>query len=301
VNIGKVRNAGFDLSIGHQSADWSMTFTGGHYKNKILFIADDQTSFFGPYSTRYGNQVINQVGQPIGAFYGYVANGYFKDAADSAAHTANAQGKCTAYCQPFAAPGSIKFKDINGDGQITSADRTIIGSPDPKFTGGLDLSYRRGSWDISATVFGSYGNKIFENQMEWYVFREFETNVRSDLLANSWTPTNQNAKYPRVNQNDTFSGQISSYYVKDGSYTRLRNLQVGYNIPSRFVRWVASQRVYVQAENLFTITGYTGLDPSLPAQSVFGAAGDLRDQYRGVDIGAYPSNRIFTIGIVSSF
>jgi hypothetical protein len=278
-----------------------MTFTSGHYKNQILFIADDQTSFFGPYSTRYGNQVINQVGQPIGAFYGYVANGYFKDAADSAAHTANAQGKCTAYCQPFAAPGSIKFKDINGDGQITSADRTIIGSPDPKFTGGLDLSYRRGSWDISATVFGSYGNKIFENQMEWYVFREFETNVRSDLLANSWTPTNQNAKYPRVNQNDTFSGQISSYYVKDGSYTRLRNLQVGYNIPSRFVRWVASQRVYVQAENLFTITGYTGLDPSLPAQSVFGAAGDLRDQYRGVDIGAYPSNRIFTIGIVSSF
>jgi TonB-linked SusC/RagA family outer membrane protein len=302
VNIGKVRNAGFDLSIGHQSADWSMTFTGGHYKNKILFIANDQTFFYGPYTTRYGNQVINQVGQPIGAFYGYVANGYIKDAADSAAHTADkVTGKCTASCQPFAAPGAIKFKDLNGDGQITAADRAIIGSPDPKFTSGLDFSYRRGNWDLSATIFGSYGNKIFENQMEWYVFREFETNVRKDLLANSWTPTNQNAKYPRLNQNDNFSAQISSFYVKDGSYTRLRNLQIGYNIPPRFVRWVASERFYVQAENLFTITGYTGLDPSLPAQSVTGAAGDLRDQYRGVDIGAYPSNRIFSIGLVTSF
>jgi TonB-dependent starch-binding outer membrane protein SusC len=302
VNIGKVRNAGFDVSVGHNSANWSMTFTGGHYKNKILFIADDQTSFVGPYSTRYGNQVINQVGQPIGAFYGYVANGYIKDAADSAAHTADkVTGKCSASCQPFAAPGAIKFKDLNGDGQITDADRTIIGSPDPKFTGGLDLSYRRGNWDVSATIFGSYGNKIFENQMEWYVFREFETNVRKDLLANSWTPQNQNAKYPRVNQNDNFSQQISSFYVKNGSYTRLRNLQLGYNIPPRFVRWVASERVYVQGENLFTITGYDGLDPSLPAQSVFGAAGDLRDQYRGVDIGAYPTNRIISIGLVTSF
>ena len=302
VNVGKVRNAGFDFSVGHNSADWSMTLTGGHYKNKILFISNDQNSFIGPYATRYGNQVINMVGQPIGAFYGYVANGYIRDAADSAAHTADkVTGKCTASCQPFAAPGALKFKDLNGDGQITDADRAIIGSPDPKFTGGLDVGYRRGNWDISATIFGSYGNKIFENQMEWYVFREFETNVRKDLLANSWTPTNQNAKYPRVNQNDNFSQQISSFYVKDGSYTRLRNLQVGYNIPARFVRWVASERVYVQGENLFTITGYPGLDPSLPAQSVFGAAGDLRDQYRGVDIGAYPTNKMFSIGLVTSF
>lgn len=302
VNIGKVRNAGFDVSIGHQDANWSLSFTGGHYKNKILYIAGDQTSFIGPYSTRYGNQVINQVGQSIGSFYGYVADGYIRDAADSAAHTANkVTGKCTASCQSFAAPGAIKFKDLNGDGQITTADRQVIGSPDPKFTSGLDMSYRRGSWDISATIFGSYGNKIFENQMEWYVFREFETNVRKDLLANSWTPQNQNAKYPRINQNDNISQQLSTFYVKDGSYTRLRNLQIGYNIPPRFVRWVASQRVYVQAENLFTITGYDGLDPSLPAQAVTGAAGDLRDQYRGVDIGAYPTNRIFSIGLVTSF
>ena len=89
--------------------------------------------------------------------------------------------------------------------------------------------------------------------------------------------------------------------MKDGSYTRLRNLQIGYNVPPRLARWVSSSRVYVQAENLFTITGYAGLDPSLPAQNIFGAAGDLRDQYRGVDRGSYPSNRIFSIGLVTSF
>jgi TonB-linked SusC/RagA family outer membrane protein len=301
VNVGKVRNAGFDLSLGHQSANWSVNFTGGHYKNKILYIANDQTFFYGPVTTRYGNQVINMVGQPIGAFYGYVADGYIQNAADSIAHTADASGRCSAACQPFAAPGAIKFKDLNGDHQITDADRQVIGSPDPKFTAGLDVSYRRGNWDFSATLFGTYGNKIFENQMEWYVFREFETNVRKDLLANSWTPQNPNAKYPRVNQNDTFSGQISSFYVKDGSYTRLRNLQIGYNIPARLARWVASSRVYVQAENLFTITKYDGLDPSLPAQNVSNDVGDVRDQYRGVDRGSYPSNRIFSFGLVTSF
>jgi hypothetical protein len=154
---------------------------------------------------------------------------------------------------------------------------------------------------LSATVFGSYGNKIFENQMEWYVFREFETNVRKDLLTNSWTPSNPNAKYPILDQSDNFSHQLSSFYVKDGSYTRLRNLQIGWNIPPRLNRWTQSTRIYLQGENLFTITKYDGLDPVLPPPSVTGAAGDVRDQYLGVDRGSYPSNRIFSIGLVTSF
>ena len=302
VNVGKIRNSGYDFSIGHQSATWSLAFNGGHYKNTILKIADNQTFFYGPHTTRYGNQVINMVGQPIGAFYGLQAEGYFQTAADVAAHTPDpVTGKCTAYCQPSAGLGHIKFKDVNGDGQITDADRVIIGSPHPKFTAGLDASYRIGSFDLSATIFGQYGNKIFENQMEWYVFREFETNVRKDLLANSWTPQNPNAKYPRLDQNDDFSHQISSFYVKDGSYTRLRSLQIGYTVPARLNRWTQASRIYVQGENLFTITKYTGLDPALPASQEFGAAGDVRDQYRGVDLGSYPSNRIFSIGLTTSF
>ena len=196
--------------------------------------------------------------------------------------------------------GRIKFQDINHDGVINVDDRTIIGSPHPKFTGGLDLGVHRGNWDASATFFGSYGNKIFENQMEFYVFREFETNVKKDLLANSWTPTNLNAKYPRIDVNDTFSRALSSFYVKSGTYTRLRNLQLGYTMPSN-AAYLPGARVYVQGDNLFTITSYDGLDPSLPAANITGAAGDVRDQYRGVDRGSYPSNRIFSVGIVTSF
>jgi TonB-linked SusC/RagA family outer membrane protein len=292
VNVGKMENSGIDFSIGHQSASWGLTFNGSHYSNKIVSIDGVQDFFYGPITTRYGNQVINKVGHPIGCFYGLQADGFFNDAADVAAHAAQ-DGK---------APGRIKFRDINGDGSVTLADRTIIGCPHPKFTSGLDGGIRRGNWDLSATVFGSFGNKIFDVQKEFYVFRNFSTNVRKDLVENSWRPDNLNAKYPILDQNDVYSHAISSYYVENGSYVRLRNIQLGYLVPSRFERFgLNATRVYIQAENLFTITGYDGLDPALPAANVFGPAGDIRDQYRGVDRGSYPSSRTFSIGITTSF
>ena len=290
VNIGKMENKGFDFSIGHTASWWNVAFNGSHYTNKIVSIDGVQDFFYGPISTRFGNQVINKVGHPIGSFYGYIADGFFRDAADVAAHAT----------QDGAKPGRIKFRDVNGDGVINTDDRTIIGNPHPKFTAGLDLGARHGNFDASATIFGTYGNDIFENHMEFYVFREFETNVKKDLLDNSWTPTNQNAKYPRLDVSDDRSRVISSFYVKDGSYTRLRNLQIGYTLPTS-ARYLAGSRVYVQGDNLFTKTNYDGLDPALPAANAFGPAGDVRDQYRGVDRGSYPSNRIFNFGIVTSF
>jgi hypothetical protein len=190
---------------------------------------------------------------------------------------------------------------MNGDGKITADDRTIIGSPHPSFTGSLDLGYRYGNFDISGTIFGSFGNDIFDAQKEFYVFRQFSTNVRDDLLENSWTPTNTSAKYPRIDIDDSYSHAVSDFYVEDGSYVRMRNIQLGYNVPPRFARWLSASRVYLQAENLFTITGYDGLDPALPAADVNGAAGDIRDQYRGVDRGSYPTSRTFSIGITTSF
>jgi TonB-linked SusC/RagA family outer membrane protein len=291
VNIGKMRNTGIDFSIGHQATSWNVSLNGSHYKNEIVSINGVQDFFYGPITTRYGNQIINKVGEPIGSFYGYQADGFFRDDADVKAHAK----------QDGAAPGRIKFRDMNGDGKINLDDRTIIGSPHPSFTGGVDLGYRRGNFDVSATVFGSYGNDIFENQMEFYVFREFDANVKKDLLANSWRPDNLNAKYPKLDVNDLYSHALSSFYVKDGSYTRLRNLQLGYNVPARMQRTVPLSRIYVQGENLFTITSYEGLDPALPAANINGAAGDIRDQYRGVDRGAYPNNRMFSIGVVASF
>ena len=290
VNIGKMSNKGFDFSVGHAGSWWNASFNGSHYNNKIVSIDGVQTQFFGPIGTRIGNSTINMVGQPIGSFYGFIADGFFRDAADVAAHAT----------QDGAAPGRIKFRDVNGDGVINSSDQTIIGSPHPKFTAGIDLGAHRGQWDASATIFGTYGNKIFENQMDFYVFQDFSSNVVKDRLANSWTPQNLNAKYPRLDITDTYSGAISSYYVKDGSYTRLRNMQVGYTLPSG-ARYLPGARVYVQGENLFTKTNYDGLDPAIPAGNFTGAAGDTRDQAMGVDVGVYPTNKIISIGIVTSF
>jgi hypothetical protein len=297
---------------------WSLTLNGSHYKNEIRQIDERGTRFFfGPpeADVREQNAVINQIGHPIGAFYGLVADGYYLDSLDAAP-----------YWDSQARPGRIKFKDLNGDGQITAADRTIIGSPHPDFTAGLDFAVRRGPWEISATVFGTFGNDIFDAQKYWYVFRYFNTNVRADRLANSveldgpcaplpppapdepspgyncpGRVTNPGAKYPRPDESDQFSRQYSSYWVEDGSYVRLRNLQISYNLPSALIRWIPAARVYLQAENLFTITGYDGLDPALPAPVSTGAAGDRRDQARGIDQGVYPSNRTITIGITTTF
>ena len=304
VNIGKMRNNGIDFSLGYRGSIgsgtlWSVTFNGSHYKNTILQIDDQGTqSFIGPAAAdvREQNAVINQIGHPIGAFYGLVADGYYLDSAQAALHFSSG-----------ARAGRIKFRDLNGDNLITAADRTIIGSPHPDFTAGLDLAVRRGAWEFSATLFGTFGNDIFDAQKYWYVFRYFDTNVRADRLANSVVlnaqgqVTNPGAKYPRLDASDVFSRQYSSYWVEDGSYVRLRNLQVAYNLPPALVRWIPAARVYLQAENLFTITGYDGLDPALPAAETFGAAGDRRDQARGIDQGTYPSNRTITIGISTTF
>jgi len=292
VNIGAMKNKGFDFQVGHQGVNWNIALNGSHYTNQIVRIDGVQNFFYGPISTRYGNQVINQVGSPIGSFYGFIADGMFRDAADVKAHAT----------QDGAAPGRIKFRDVNGDGKITSdGDRTIIGSPHPDFTGGLDLGFRRGNWDLNGTIFGSFGNEIFDVQKEFYVFRNFSTNVRADLLTDSWTPTNLDAKYPRLDNTDNYSHAISSFYVEDGSYVRMRNVQLGFNVPQNMIKWTSATRIYVQAENMFTFTGYSGLDPALPATNVSGAAGDIRDQYRGVDRGSYPSSKTFSVGLVTSF
>ena len=150
-------------------------------------------------------------------------------------------------------------------------------------------------------MFGTFGNKIFDAQKDFYVFRDFSTNVRKDLVAESWTPQNLNAKYPKLDQSDTYSRAISSYYVEDGSYVRMRNLQLGYNVPASMSRFLSATRIYVQGENLFTFTGYSGLDPSLPVGNANRNGSDVRDQFRGVDTGVYPSSRTFSVGLSTSF
>ena len=340
-NIGKISNKGVDFAASYNGTIgtdkvWSVSFNGSHYKDKVLRIDGQLNSFvdavIGPQITRIGNPIINEVGQPIGAFFGKVTNGYFPDAATAAAHKPDpVTGTCaTPPCQAGAIVGGLRYVDqptvldtINcprspgcvglyrPDGVINASDRTIIGTPHPDFTAGLNLGFRMGRWDLSATLFGSFGGQIYDAQKDFYVFRDFSTNVVKDRLTNSFCiagdagcthPGDQNAKYPRINQNDNGSDDISSFFVESATYVRLRALQIGFAVPATLISWLPSGgRIYVQAENLFTLTGYSGLDPSLPARAFTGASGDVRDQFRNVDVGVYPSNRTFTVGISTTF
>lgn len=302
VNVGKMTNKGIDLGLGYRGSlgnglGWSVQFNGAHYQNEIVRIDGEQDFFFGPVSTRFATEgtTINQVGSPIGSFYGLVQEGFFQDQAEIDALNASAPD---GEYQEGAAPGRFRFSDVNGDGQVTSDDRTIIGDPHPDFTAGLNLGADYGNWDLGASFFGSFGNDIFDVQKEFYVFRLFNSNVRQDLLTDSWTPDNRDAKYPQLDLNDDFSRSISSFYVEDGSYVRLQSLQLGYRVPQNW-SWISGMgdvRVYLQGENLFTLTGYDGLDPSLPAANIDASGMDVRDQARGIDRGAYPSNRTITVG-----
>lgn len=310
VNIGEMRNRGLEASLGFggtfaNGIGWDVNLNGSHYRNEIVRIDGEQTQFQGPVQGRTGTMVMNRVGHPIGAFYGYKTEGFYSSQQEIDQLNANAQqvsGRSDALYFAGAAPGRIRFADLNGDGIVDADDRTIIGSPHPDFTGGLNLNLRWNNWDVATDIFGTFGNDIWEMQKEFYVFRYFPTNVRRDLLANSWTPDNQNAKYPRLDANDNVSNEPSEFYLEDGSYVRMRSLQIGYTVPQeRTFAGLSNLRVYLRGENLFTLTGYDGLDPALPALAAGGSAGDIRDQARGIDRGVYPTSRIFTLGVGIGF
>ena len=312
VNIGAMRNTGFDGSIGFHglladAVEWNLDLSGSHYSNEIVRIDGASTEFFGPVGTRYTSSVtINRIGSPIGAFYGYKSMGYFPDQAtvdqlDTEARATT--GRPDAVYQNGAAPGRLRWADTNGDGVITPLDRTIIGSPHPDFTGGTSLGLTWKSFDLGMDLFGTFGNEIWDTQKEFYIFRNFNTNVRRDRLTDSWTPSapNPNAKYPILDQNDLSSRDPSDFYLEDGSYVRLRSLQIGYTVPPGRFAGMQNVRVYLRGENLFTITGYDGLDPALPALNVTRSGVDARDMAMGIDRGTYPSNRTLSVGFGVGF
>lgn len=212
---------------------------------------------------------------------------------------------------PGAQVGGLRWADVDSfdpetgertgqpDGRITDADLTIIGNPHPDLTAGLNIGVSFRNFDLSAFFYGSFGNDILNSTKQFTIFRQFNTNADRAVL-DAWTPSNADSNIPALNINDTESRKISSFYVEDGTYVRLKQLQLGYTLPSTFGGDVISNlRFYVQAQNLFTITDYSGLDPAL---STFGlAGGDADDLFMGVDYGNYPTARIIMLGVSAAF
>jgi TonB-linked SusC/RagA family outer membrane protein len=298
VNIGDMQNSGIDFNATYHATvakDWKIDVTGmlTTYNNKIKSIPG-LPYFNGP---QIRNTIVtrNEVGHPVGAFYGYQVVGLFQSADDVAKSPT----------QTDASPGLFKYKDVNGDGKIDDKDRTYIGDPNPKFTYGFNLAVSYKNFDFSAFFFGSEGNDIF-NQTKYFTdFPDFfKGGMRREIAVNSWTPTNTKTSIPKLRTTGGFSsdGVTSSYFISKGSYLRSKQMQIGYTLPNSILSkaGIDHLRVYVQALNLFTVTKYKGIDPELPSQP--DSNGNIPATYLfGIDQASYPHTPAFLFGVNVNF
>lgn len=293
VNIGEMLNRGLDLLVttrGNFTSDltYELTVTGSTLKNEIVSLAPGLNFITSVNPSYRGIQPIrNAVGQPLSSFFGYNTLGLFRNQEDVNSHAAQ-DGK---------APGRFKFEDVNGDGRITPDDRVFLGNPVPDFTGGMNFTLGYKGFDLSAYLYTSIGNEIW-NQSRWFTdfFQTFEGAAVSRRLFDAWTPQNLDAKIPVVERVSNFSTSnvANSFYVEDGSYLRLQNLTLGYSAPASVLQKLKMERarVFASVNNLFTLTKYEGLDP---------AVGGDADLTFGIDVGNYPVTRGWTFGINLSF
>lgn len=286
INSGKVLNRGVDFEVVYRlnRKDWNFTaaLNGGWLHNEVLELDAPITGGRvdnGVYATR------TEVGHPIGAFYMYVMDGIFQNETEILTSPYQGEG---------IKPGDVKYKDVVADNVIDAKDREYVGSPIPKVTLGLNLSAEWKGFDISAFFQGAYGQKIYNQILtdsEGF-YRGF--NVTKRYFDNHWTADNPSNTYPRASwsakSNNT---RVSTRFLEDGSYTRLKNLQLGYTFKTN--SWgIDRLRVYVSVSNLFTITSYSGFDPEMTVSANSAGEGDRAN---GIDWGTYPTNRTYTFGV----
>jgi len=295
VNIGEINNSGFDLNVTYRDKIGDLRYTIGAmysvYKNNVVKLNDDPNATIFGFSTRLPAISVTKAGLPIASFYGYIVDGVIKDDAEAASAP-----KFGSYTRA----GVFKFRDVNGDGVITAADKTIIGNPHPDFTYGLNLALGYKNWDLTVFAQGVQGNELFNYLKYWTDFNTFQGNRSVDMLYNSWKKQGDNALLPRLNSQDGTSQQISSYFVEDGSYMRIKNIQLTYTVPSSFVSKLklSSLQLYVQGQNLFTFTNYKGLDPDINLRT---SGNDNQDIHMGIDEGAFPVAKSYNIGLKVGF
>jgi hypothetical protein len=271
------------------------TFTT--YKNEIVSIAPGY-DYFDAGGSRIGSFNRNSVGEPMGQFWGYNVMGLFQESDVTWNSTDEVwetnEGVPT---QDGAEPGVFRYENIDASNDVIDPDdRTFLGNPNPDFTYGLNLVLGYKGFDLTAFFYGSQGNDIFNYNKWWLDFwPSFQGQKSTDLLYNSWTPSNTGATVPKATNTSSFSTNnvSNSYYVEDGSFFRLKNLQIGYTFDKAVLGNVfANARIYLQGTNLFTLTGYSGLDPELAS---------FNDDYMGVDEGNLPAIKQFLVGVSFGF
>lgn len=286
-NVGEVQNKGFEVLINTTNVvsgdfKWDTSLNFSAIKNKVLDLGRVESIVTGAIQS-VGNTAIIREGDPLAAYYGYVVTGIFQENDD----IANSP-------QPTAQPGYPIFEDRDGDGAITPADQTIIGSPFPDFSYGFQNSFSFKNWKLDVFFQGQEGVDLVNiNLIESLYPANFRRNRQSRTMLDRWTPQNTDAKWPSsVNPNAYGASKVNSLSVEDASYLRLKNVQLSYNIPVDNINLLNSLRVYVTGQNLFTITDYGGFDPE---------ANSLGSSNVRVDYSSYPLARTYLVGLTASF
>lgn len=293
-NAGKIRNNGFEFNLGwmdqpNPDISYGINLIGSFNKNKVIAMGSESGSIKGGSTNQNITTSETKAGYPIGGYWLISTAGYF-----------NSQEEVDAYAkdgkkiQPAAEPGDIKFVDANNDGVINDDDRIFQGSPFPDFTFALNGNMRYKNFDLSIGLQGVLGNKIYNATRQTLE----DVTKGSNFLASCldyWTPENKNASHPRLTWDDPNRNTRaeSDRYLENGSYLRLRSVQLGYTFPQTWFKGaIQHARVYINAENLFTITSYSGYSPDVNADNA---------NYRGFDNFIYPTNRTFMLGLNVTF
>ncbi len=292
VNIGEMKNTGFDFELGYTNSalngdlTYSVDMELSHYKNEIVKLSDEEGEFYQGSNFREMPYTRTETGRAFPEFYGYIVDGIFMTQAEADAH-APAFGADGDYNEP----GHWIYRDVNNDGVVNADDRTYIGSPHPDFTGGMSINIRYKDLSLITTLYASVGNEMVNYVRRWIDFVNFQGGRSHNRLYKSWgspyLSDNADAVLPLAENDDIDSQQPSTAFVEDASYLRMKTFRLGYDLNNVVGGRFRSLQIYGQISNLFTLTKYSGLDPELGSSGI----------NMGVDQGAWPTPRQFLIGI----
>ncbi|GAL62632.1 SusC/RagA family TonB-linked outer membrane protein [Algibacter lectus] len=288
-NVGSVETSGVELALGFNDYEgdftWSANLNLGTSGNEVLSLGSLDAFEGAAMKDGKGNISRTTVGESLFHFYGLVSDGIYQTPEEVAAVFTSNPGQTTVQ------PGDVRYKDLNGDGDITSEDRDILANPYPDFTYGLNLSANYKNFDLNLYITGIEGVDIYNTNkydLEAGANRLFNG---SKVLLDSWTPTNPSTTQPRV-PGAPQNHSVSDRYIEDGSFTRLKNISLGYTFTDGvFENYFSKLRLYVSAQNLITLTDYSGLDPEI----------GQGNQEFGIDRGLYPQPKSVILGLQVSF
>ncbi|MBT2162286.1 SusC/RagA family TonB-linked outer membrane protein [Zobellia barbeyronii] len=295
-NLGEINNKGFEISISTRNVSndnfsWTTDFNLSANKNEVSALINDADLFFDAAPSYFSNDrsYVLRVGEEVGLFWGYEYAGVYQGGALPAGTSTLSGGIA----------GDPLFADLDNSGDISEDDRTTIGNPNPDYTFGFTNNFSYKNLDLSIFFQGSQGGDIFN--MTNVQLNNGDANTTRDYFNNAWTSSNTNTNQPRVGNNS--NREISSRFVEDGSYIRLKNIALGYNIPSDVIEkfGLENLRIAVSAQNLLTFTNYSGLDPEVNYSGSNGDNNVSSNTAQGFDFGNYPTVRTVNISLNLKF